>query len=140
MLYRQIPVLLYSLSYRFGEVESIKLTQSQYALLRDLLESCYKQNQQPELSTLIKRIDRRVKEDGDYHLWHAEFNFISTQLMTAMKDNGFCRQDDDPYSSQAILKRQTERLDNSRSRKSRKTDPLPIFSSMKSAVNRFIHN
>ncbi|MCO7223565.1 hypothetical protein [Pleionea sp. CnH1-48] len=133
MLYQQIPVLLYSLTPKFNEHQSVKLTHSQYNLLENLLGEYCHTHDVPRLKGLVKRIHRRMHEHTEHHLWHTEFDFISNHLMNAMKESGYCREEDDVQTAIDILHREKiEELKTARSgMNQRHDDESGLFSDMK---------
>ena len=138
MLYHQIPALLYSLTPKFEDQESVKLTHSQFNLLSRVLSEYCHTHDAPRLKSLLKRIIRRINDKSPHHLWLTEFEFICNYLMKLMIDNGYCREEDNFISVQAILQRQST-VHANRKHNLRASDQVRLFSGMKQAFKKVMN-
>ncbi|NVJ61625.1 MAG: hypothetical protein HWE27_14610 [Gammaproteobacteria bacterium] len=138
MLYQQIPALFYSLQPRFEKHESVRITQSQYVALNQLItDYCYAHDA-PRLKSLAKLIQRRMDRHAEHHLWHAEFDYISSHMLSAMKESGYCRNEDNAKTVAEILNRNSEKPAETK-RHNRNTDPSAFNQSVKSIFDRWLH-
>ncbi len=139
MLYQQIPALFYSLTPKFKSAESVRITHSQYDQLEELISSYCYSHDVPRLKGLIKRVQRRMEQHADHHLWQTEFDFICNHLMGAMKEVGYCRDQDTVESVLGALNRSTIESENRHRRKSRENDHMMFSNSVKQMFDRLIH-
>ncbi|NVK87134.1 MAG: hypothetical protein HWE13_03375 [Gammaproteobacteria bacterium] len=139
MMYQQVPALFYSLKPRFDKTESVRITQSQYEQLRDLVNDYCYSHDAPRLKGLIKRVQRRIEQHADHHLWHTEFDYISDHLIGAMKEDGFCRMEDDINSVVSVLNRNNERASARSSGRSRENDNMLFSQSVKNIFDKWLH-
>ena len=138
MLYQQIPALFYSLQPRFERQESVRITQSQFMVLNQLIKDYCYSHDAPRLKSLAKRVQRRMEQHADHHLWHTEFDYISSHLLSAMKASGYCRPEDSAATVAEILNRQSDASEHS-NKHSRTTDPSIFNQSVKEIFDRWLH-
>ncbi len=138
MLYQQIPALFYSLAPRFKDKQSVRITRSQYQQLNELVLDYCHTHDEPRLRGLIKRIQRRMRDQADHHIWQTEFDFIKEHLMRAMKESRYCRVEDNPDSVLLVLNRDSQGELPHRHR-SRESDQMMFSNSMKKMFDRWLH-
>ena len=138
MMYQQIPTLIYSLQPRFKTKESVRITQSQYEQLNELVKDYCHFHDAPRLKGLVKRIQRRMQQHSDHHLWQTEYNFITDHLMSAMKEAGYCRNEDNSKSVISVLNRENS-SDYSERRRSRRSDQMQFSQSVKQIFDKWLH-
>ncbi len=94
MSVQQIPVILKSISPQFNEHTAIKITGSQYTMMKEVIKEYGSNNDASRLYGILGRIGRRMKQVNNPHLWSTEFDFFATSMMHALKERRYCREED----------------------------------------------
>lgn len=98
MLLEQIPAFLKTMQSLFESDEAVKLSQSQYLLMREaIIEATKKENNnhdQARLYGILGRIGRRMKKTDTQHFWSTEYQYIASSMLMTLKENDACRLDD----------------------------------------------
>lgn len=94
MSVQQIPTILKTMHPQFGEQEAIKITTSQFLMMKDVIDDYCRSHDAPRLYGILGRINRRMKQPNTPHLWHTEFEYFASSMMNALKENAYCRDAD----------------------------------------------
>lgn len=94
MSVQQIPTILKTMHPQFSHQEAIKITSSQFAMMKDVIQDFCRSHDAPRLYGILGRISRRMKQTNVPHLWHTEFDYFASSMMLALKENHYCRLED----------------------------------------------
>ncbi len=127
MSIQQIPTILKTMSPQFKEQNAIKITSSQYDMMKDVIQDFCSTHNAPRLFGMLGRIGRRMKQANNPHLWHTEFEYFATNMMLALKENKRCRLEDTIENIDEIFKRENQNSSPGQNRKSDRNQILSIF-------------
>ncbi len=125
MSVQQIPTILKTMSPQFDGQNAIKITSSQYSMMKEVVEEYCKTHEAPRLYGILARINRRMKQVNNPHLWQTEYEYFADSMMTALKESDHCRLDDTIADINDIFQRQNN---NSMPGNNRHNDKTPIMS------------
>ncbi|TQV75245.1 hypothetical protein FLL45_09930 [Aliikangiella marina] len=94
MSVQQIPTILKTMHPQFGHQEAIKITSSQFNMMKEVIQEYCRSHDAPRLYGILGRINRRMKQPNTPHLWHTEFDYFASSMMQALKENNYCRLED----------------------------------------------
>jgi len=94
MSIQQIPSILKSMHPQFEEKSAIKITNSQFIMMKEVIQEYCKSHDAPRLYGILGRISRRMKQPNNPHLWATEYNYFASSMMQSLKENDCCRMDD----------------------------------------------
>ncbi|MET1254141.1 hypothetical protein [Aliikangiella maris] len=127
MSVQQIPVILKSMSPQFAHQEAIKITPSEFSMMKDVIQEYCKSYDAPRLYGILGRISRRMKQANTPHLWHTEFEYFASSMMQSMKDKKYCRLDDTLEDINEIFLRENKSSLPGKNRSGDKAQILSIF-------------
>lgn len=127
MSVQQIPTILKTMSPQFREQTAIKITNSQYDMMKDVIKDYCKHHDAPRLYGILGRISRRMKQPNNPHLWQTEFDYFASSMMDALKENNYCRTEDTLEDINEIFLRQNKSSVPGHNRKEDRTQILSIF-------------
>jgi hypothetical protein len=125
MSVQQIPTILKTMSPQFEGQNAIKITASQYTMMKEVVEEYCKTHEAPRLYGILARISRRMKQANNPHLWQTEYDYFADNMMLALKESDHCRLDDTINDINNIFQRQNN---NSMPGHNREDDKSPILS------------
>ncbi len=94
MSVKQITTLLKSMHPKFKAKSAIKVTVSQYAMMKEVIQDYCKLHDTPRLYGILGRISRRMKKEKGPHFWQTEYLYFANCMMEYLKENDSCRLDD----------------------------------------------
>jgi len=94
MSVQQIPAILKSMQPQFDNKNAIKITNSQYSMMKEVIQDYCKSHDAPRLYGILGRISRRMKQSNNPHLWATEYQYFANSMMGSLKENNCCRDDD----------------------------------------------
>ena len=127
MSVQQIPTILKTMSPQFDGRNAIKITSSQYTMMKEVVEDYCQTHDAPRLYGILARINRRMKQANNPHLWHTEFEYFAESMMTALKESDHCRLDDTINDINEIFQRQNNISTPGHNRHNDKAPILSIF-------------
>ncbi len=125
MSVKQITTLLKSMHPKFKQKSAIKLTQSQYSMMKEVVQDYCKVHDTPRLYGILGRISRRMRQENNLHFWQTEYFFFADCMMEYLKENDSCRLDDTLANIDEIFKRNNK---DSKPGKNRHDDRQQIVS------------
>lgn len=124
MSVQQIPAILRSMHPQFADQNAIKITSSQYNLMKEVIqEHCLVQDA-PRLYGILERMNRRMKKPNNPHIWSTEFEYFANSMLQSLKQNNYCRLEDTIDDVNEIFSR---RNNNSKPGKNRSNDRQRFF-------------
>ncbi len=94
MSVQQIPALLKSMRPQFEDKNAIKITSSQFGMMKEIIrEHCLIQDAS-RLYGILGRMTRRMKKPNNPHLWQTEFEYFANSMLQSLKENNYCRLED----------------------------------------------
>jgi len=127
MSIQQIPTILKSMSPQFSHHEAIKITRSQYNMMKEVIQDYCLTHDAPRLYGILGRISRRMKKASNPHLWHTEFEYFADSMMGALKEENRCRLEDGIENIDEIFERQNNDSEPGHNRQSDRPQILSIF-------------
>ena len=125
MSVQQIPTILKTMHPQFGHQEAIKITSSQFSMMKEVIQDYCRSHDAPRLFGILGRINRRMKQPNTPHLWHTEFDYFASSMMQSLKENNYCRLEDTIDDINEIFHREQK---NSQPGKNRHDDGMQIMS------------
>jgi len=125
MSVQQIPAILKTMSPQFEHAEAIKLTSSQYNMMKEVIQDYCRTHDAPRLYGMLGRIHRRMKQANHPHLWQTEFEYFANSMMDALREKNQCRAEDTLQDINDIFQRRNRASQPGRNRA---TDRQPIIS------------
>jgi hypothetical protein len=127
MSVQQIPTILKTMTPQFDGQTAIKITSSQYSMMKEVVEEYCRSHNAPRLYGILARISRRMKQANNPHLWQTEFEYFATSMMTALKEHDYCRLDDTIDDINEIFMRQNRHSAPGHNREEDKATIMSIF-------------
>ncbi|MGX5174618.1 hypothetical protein ACUR5C_11415 [Aliikangiella sp. IMCC44653] len=127
MSVQQIPAILKTISPQFGTKEAIKITPSEFSLMKDVIKDYCRTHDAPRLYGILGRIGRRMKQPNTPHLWHTEFEYFANSMMTSLKEQNYCRLEDSIEDINEIFLRQNKGSIPGKNRREDKPQIMSIF-------------
>lgn len=127
MSVQQIPTILKTMSPQFMEQDAIKITPSQYDMMKEVIRDYCRTHDAPRLYGILGRINRRMKKASGLHLWQTEFDYFASIMMNALKEDHRCRLDDSIEDIDEIFMRQNRASKPGHNRHDDKMQILSIF-------------
>ena len=112
---------------QFKDQTAIKITMSQYDMMKDVIQDYCKSHDAPRLYGILGRINRRMKQPNNPHLWQTEYEYFATSMMEALKENNCCRMEDTLEDIDEIFMRQNRNSMPGNNRKEDRSQILSIF-------------
>lgn len=124
MSVQQIPAILRSMGPQFEGQTAIKITSSQFNMMKEVIqEHCLIQDA-PRLHGILGRMNRRMKKPNNPHIWQTEFEYFASSMLQSLKENNYCRLEDSIEDVNEIFLRQNN---NSKPGKNREDDKALFF-------------
>lgn len=127
MSVQQIPTILKTMSPQFKDQTAIKITSSQYDMMKEVIQDYCQTHDSPRLFGILGRISRRMKQPNNPHLWQTEFDYFASSMMNSLKENSCCRTEDTLDNIDEIFLRQNKGSAPGHSRKEDRSQILSIF-------------
>ncbi|WP_444997698.1 hypothetical protein [Aliikangiella sp. IMCC44359] len=127
MSVQQIPAILKSISPQFRNQDAIKITSSEFAMMKDVIQEYCRTYDAPRLYGMLGRIGRRMKQANTPHLWQTEFEYFASSMMQSLKDKKYCRLEDTIDDINEIFMRVNKSSLPGRNRSKDKSQILSIF-------------
>lgn len=127
MSVQQIPTILKSMQPQFDNKNAIKITNSQYAMMKDVIKEYCKSHDAPRLYGILGRIGRRMKQVNNPHLWATEYDYFANSMMQSLKENQFCRLDDTVEDINEIFQRHNKSSEPGNNRHDDRSQIMSIF-------------
>jgi len=127
MSIQQIPSILKSMHLQFGQKSAIKITNSQFMMMKDIIRDYCKTNDAPRLYGILGRISRRMKQPNNPHLWATEYNYFANKMMQSLRENDYCRLDDDIENIHEIFNRHNSHSEPGFNRHDDRSQIMSIF-------------
>ncbi|TQV84897.1 hypothetical protein [Aliikangiella coralliicola] len=127
MSIQQIPTILKTMSPQFKEQNAIKITSSQYDMMKEVIQDYCRTHDAPRLYGILGRINRRMKQANNPHLWQTEFEYFASSMMESLKENRYCRDDDTIDDINEIFSRRNNDSLPGNNRHNDKSQILSIF-------------
>jgi len=115
------------MSPQFSGENAIKITQSQYNMMKDVVEDFCQTHEAPKLYGILARVRRRMKQVNNPHLWHTEYDYFATSMLQGLKESDHCRLDDSLKDIEEIFQRQNNNSMPGHNRFSDKSQIMNIF-------------
>lgn len=110
---------------QFDKKNAIKITNSQYTMMKEVIQEYCKGHNAPRLYGILGRVSRRMKKPNNPHLWATEYQYFAENMMRSLKENDYCRLDDTLDDINEIFLRHNR---NSEPGNNRRNDSSPIMS------------
>lgn len=127
MSVQQIPTILKSMNPKFDQHAAIKITPSQYNMMKDVVQDYCLTHDAPRLYGLLGRVNRRMKIANKPHLWQNEFDYFASSMMQALKENHYCRLEDTIDDIDEIFARRNNASEPGHNRSSDRHGIFSIF-------------
>ncbi|WP_196137262.1 hypothetical protein [Aliikangiella sp. G2MR2-5] len=127
MSIQQIPTILKTMRPQFEAQTAIKITNSQFDMMKEVVSDYCKTHDAPRLYGILGRISRRMKQANNPHLWQTEFEYFASSMMDALKENGCCRMDDTIDDINEIFARKNKDSLPGHNRRDDRSQILSIF-------------
>ena len=127
MSVQQIPTILKSMQPQFDEKNAIKITNSQYAMMKDVIKEYCKAHDAPRLYGILGRISRRMKQANNPHLWATEYEYFANSMMQSLKENQHCRLNDTVLDINEIFLRHNKNSEPGNNRHDDRSQIMSIF-------------
>ncbi len=127
MSVQQIPSILKSMQPQFNKKNAIKITSSQYAMMKDMIKEYCKAHDAPRLYGILGRIGRRMKQANNPHLWATEYEYFANSMMQSLKENDYCRLDDTLEDIDEIFIRYNKNSEPGHNRHDDRSQIMSIF-------------
>jgi len=79
---------------QFEEKNAIKITNSQFIMMKEVIQEHCKTIDAPRLYGILGRISRRMKQPNNLHLWVTEYDYFADSMMQSLKEHNYCRTED----------------------------------------------
>ncbi len=127
MSVQQIPTILKSMQPQFNKKNAIKITNSQYAMMKEVIQEYCKTHDAPRLYGILGRISRRMKQTNNPHLWATEYEYFASSMMKTLRENECCRLDDSLDNINEIFLRNNKTSEPGNNRFDDKSQIMSIF-------------
>ncbi len=127
MSVQQIPTILKSMQPQFDKKNAIKITNSQFAMMKEVIQEYCKAHDAPRLYGILGRISRRMKQTNNPHLWATEYDYFATSMMRSLKENDYCRTDDTVEDINEIFLRHDNSSEPGHNRHNDRSQIMSIF-------------
>jgi len=127
MSVQQIPTILKSMQPQFSKKNAIKITNSQYTMMKEVIQEYCKSHDAPRLYGILGRISRRMKQTNNPHLWATEYEYFANSMMESLKENDCCRLDDTIENINEIFLRNNKISEPGKNRFNDKSQIMSIF-------------
>lgn len=127
MSVQQIPAILKSISPQFSTHNAIKITASQYTMMKEVISQYGSSHDASHLYGILGRINRRMKQVNNPHLWETEFEFFASSMLSALKERRYCREEDSMNDIDGIFNRLNKSSSPGKNRKNDRNKVLSIF-------------
>ncbi len=127
MSFQQIPTILKSMQPQFDKKNAIKITSSQYTMMKEVIQEYCITHDAPRLYGILGRVNRRMKQANNPHLWATEYNYFASSMMQTLKENDCCRLDDTLENINEIFLRHNKNSDPGYNRHGDKRQIMSIF-------------
>lgn len=127
MSVQQIPTILKTMNPQFSGQNAIKITSSQYNMMKEVIQDYCRTHQAPRLYGILARVNRRMKQVNGPHLWHTEYDFFAASMMEALKEDHYCREEDTIDNVNEIFMRQNNSSKPGHNRHDDKSVIMSIF-------------
>jgi len=127
MSVQQIPTILKSMQPQFDKQNAIKITNSQYTMMKDVIKEYCKVHDAPRLYGILGRIGRRMKQANNPHLWATEYDYFANSMMQSLKENQYCRMEDSVEDIDEIFLRHNKDSEPGHNRHDDRSQIMSIF-------------
>lgn len=127
MSVQQIPSILKSMQPQFDKKNAIKITLSQYSMMKEVIQDHCKSHDAPRLYGILGRINRRMKQANNPHLWATEYEYFATSMMESLKENDCCRLTDSVADIDEIFMRNNKNSEPGNNRFNDRSQIMSIF-------------
>ena len=127
MSVQQIPTILTSMQPMFDKKNAIKITVSQYTMMKEVIQEYCKSHDAPRLYGILGRISRRMKQPNNPHLWATEYEYFANSMMESLKENNCCRLDDTITDINEIFLRNNKNSEPGKNRHNDRSQIMSIF-------------
>jgi len=127
MSVQQIPTILKSMQPQFDNKNAIKITNSQYSMMKDVIQEYCTTHDAPRLYGILGRISRRMKQANNPHLWATEYEYFANSMMESLRENECCRESDSLTDINEIFLRANKTSEPGKNRYDDKSQILSIF-------------
>ena len=127
MSVQQIPTILKSMQPQFDDKNAIKITNSQYSMMKDVIQEYCTTHDAPRLYGILGRVSRRMKQANNPHLWATEYEYFANSMMESLRENECCRESDSLTDINEIFLRANRVSEPGKNRYDDKNQILSIF-------------
>lgn len=127
MSVQQIPTILKTMSPQFNGQNAIKITSSQYNMMKEVIQDYCRTHEAPRLYGILGRINRRMKQANNPHIWQTEFEYFASSMMEALREDHYCRLEDTIEDVNEIFMRRNKTSQPGHNRRDDRTQILSIF-------------
>ena len=127
MSVQQIPSILKSMQPQFAEKNAIKITNSQFMMMKEVIQEHCKTHDAPRLYGILGRISRRMKQPNNPHLWATEYDYFASSMMKSLKENNYCRMEDTVANIHEIFNRHNNSSEPGFNRHDDRSQIMSIF-------------
>ena len=127
MSVQQIPTILKSMQPQFDNKNAIKITNSQYSMMKEVIQEYCINHDSPRLYGILGRVSRRMKQANNPHLWATEYEYFANSMMESLRENECCRDDDTLSDINEIFQRANKTSEPGKNRFDDKNQILSIF-------------
>ena len=85
MSVQQIPTILKSMQPQFDDKNAIKITNSQYSMMKDVIQEYCTTHDAPRLYGILGRVSRRMKQANNPHLWATEYDYFANSMIESLR-------------------------------------------------------
>ncbi len=128
MSVQQIPTILKTINPQFNQQQAIKITSSQFNMMKEAVDDYCRTHEAPRLQGILARINRRMKQANNPHLWQTEYELFASSMMQELKEHDAARDDDSVQNIDEIFSRKNNNSMPGHNRHNDKTPILSIFS------------
>ncbi len=112
---------------QFDKKNAIKITNSQYTMMKEVIQEYCKDHDAPRLYGILGRISRRMKQANNPHLWATEYEYFANSMMKSLKENDYCRLDDTLSDINEIFLRHNKLSEPGNNRHNDRSQIMSIF-------------
>jgi len=112
---------------QFEEKNAIKITNSQFTMMKEVIQEHCKTHDAPRLYGILGRISRRMKQINNPHLWATEYDYFASSMMQSLKEHNYCRLNDSIDNIDEIFRRHNKNSEPGFNRHDDRSQIMSIF-------------
>lgn len=124
---KKISTILKQMHPKFEAQTSISLSDSQYSMMKDVVQQYSASLNSTRLYGILARVSRRMKKSDEAHFLSTEYEYFADSMMQTLKNNDYCRLNDTLSNINEIFQRNNAESKPGKNRYSDTSEVMSIF-------------